>query len=294
MTARVSFADRLRRLVPLARAVGWIALFAGIGVGAAAVPVRLNPVALSSAWSFPSNSLVLAVSFGFATWLVGVRFTRHSWEALGWKGWHAPGELAGHLVRGVGMGVGMAAVAVGLSFLASDAGVRVTPEWSRYALLAAPLATGLLAAALLEELAFRGLPLRLLAEAVGPWAALVVLAMAFGIAHAQNPGASPLSIVNGSLAAVWLSFAFFSPGGMGLAWGLHFGWNAGLALLFDAPVSGLTFDLPALEYRAGVRPWVDGGAFGPEGGVVGTLVFLAGTCAVLGRRFRRPSEWLAA
>jgi membrane protease YdiL (CAAX protease family) len=294
MTARGSFADGLRRLVPVGRAVGWIVLFAGIGTGAAVVLVRFNPVDLSSAWSFASNSLALAVSFGFATWLVGVRFTRHSWEELGWRGWHAPGRLAGHVVRGVGMGVLMATVAIGLSFLASHAGVGVTPEWSRYAALAAPLSAGLLAAALFEELAFRGLPLRLLAEAAGPWAALLVLAVGFGIAHGQNPHASPLSIVNVSLAAVWLSFAFFSPGGMGLAWGLHFGWNAGLALLFDAPVSGFAFRLPALEYRAGVRPWVDGGAFGPEGGVVGTLVFLAGSCAVIGGRFRRPREWLAA
>jgi len=93
---------------------------------------------------------------------------------------------------------------------------------------------------------------------------------------------------------VWLSFAFFSSGGMGLAWGLHFGWNAGLALLFDAPVSGHAFHLPAVEYAPGARFWVGGGAFGPEGGLVATIAIVAGTLAVLGPRVRRPREWLVA
>ena len=122
---------------------------------------------------------------------------------------------------------------------------------------------------------------------------LLILALLFGIAHARNPSATVFSTVNVALAAVWLSFAFFSAGGMALAWGLHFGWNAGLAILFDAPVSGYAFQVPVVEYTPGWHAWVDGGPFGPEGGIVTTIVLIAGTLAVIGARVKQPRTWLA-
>ncbi len=188
----------------------------------------------------------------------------------------------------------MAALAIGLAVALDRASVRSTHDWSRWPAVALPLVIGLLCAALAEELMFRGYPLRRLADAVGPAPAMAVLAVLFGLAHAKNPSATVFSTVNVALAAVWLSVAFFSTGGMALAWGLHFGWNAGLALLFDAPVSGLTFNVPAVAYTPGARPWVDGGAFGPEGGVVTTLVMILGTLAIVGTRLKQPRGWLAA
>jgi hypothetical protein len=80
---------------------------------------------------------------------------------------------------------------------------------------------------------------------------------------------------------------------MALAWGLHFGWNAALSLGFDAPVSGFAFDVPGVDYFPGAHAWVDGGRFGPEGGVIGTLVIIGGVAAVLGRRARTPRTWLS-
>jgi hypothetical protein len=71
---------------------------------------------------------------------------------------------------------------------------------------------------------------------------------------------------------------------MGLAWGAHLGWNAGLAVLFDAPVSGFGFQVPVVEYTPGKHAWVDGGAFGPEGGVVTTIVLIAGALYLLTRQ----------
>jgi len=65
--------------------------------------------------------------------------------------------------------------------------------------------------------------------------------------------------------------------------------------VFDAPVSGESFYVPAVQYAPGVHAWVDGGPFGPEGGLVGTLVFVAGALVVIGARARQtpPKEWLA-
>jgi hypothetical protein len=77
------------------------------------------------------------------------------------------------------------------------------------------------------------------------------------------------------------------------AWGAHFGWNAALAIAFDAPVSGHKFEVPMVEYTPGGHAWVDGGPFGPEGGIVTTIVLIAGTLAVIGNRVKQPRTWLA-
>src|SRR5712692_763829 len=153
---------------------------------------------------------------------------------------------------------------------------------------ALPLGTGFLLAALTEELMFRGYPLRRLAHALGQAPATALAAGCFGLAHLSNPSATAFSTVNVALAGVWLACAFFSPGAMPLAWGTHFGWNATLALGFAAPVSGYAFPVPTLAYRPGPHGWIDGGAFGPEGGIVATLVMLGGAAALIAWTRRAP------
>jgi hypothetical protein len=122
------------------------------------------------------------------------------------------------------------------------------------------------------------------------WPATLLLAAGFAIAHLGNPAIGLVGIVNIALAGVWLAVAFFSSGGMGLAWGAHFGWNAMLAVGFDAPVSGILMHVPGPEYTTGRYAWLDGGSFGPEGGLIGTIVLLGGTAFLLRPRWRRPLE----
>lgn len=290
--ARVSFEEVVTRAKRLVVALAWIVAFFVVAIGGSALLNALNPVPTTSPWWLAANSGGQAIAFLLATWLVGWRLNKHSWDQMGW---HTGGgeRLRGRILRGVGLGVVMVAIAIGLSFIGSRATVHLTGDWQRWFVLAPPLAAGLVVAALTEELAFRGYPIRRLADAVGPWAAMILLSVPFGLLHLNNPNATVFSTINVILAGVWLSFAFFSYGGMGYAWGLHFGWNAGLALLFDAPVSGYRFHVPAVEYSPGARAWVDGGAFGPEGGIVATIVLIAGTLAVIGSRFTQPRTWLA-
>jgi len=290
--ARVSFQDVVTRAKRLGIAVAWIVAFAAVAIGAGALLNALNPVPTTSPWWLAANAGGQAIGFLTATWLVGLRLNKHSWDQMGWHMGGGEG-LRGRIARGVTLGAVMAALAIGLSFIGSRATVHLTGDWQRWLALAPPLAVGLVLAALTEELGFRGYPLRRLADAVGPWAAMIVLVVPFGLLHLNNPHATFFSTVNVMLAGVWLSFAFFSHGGMGYAWGLHFGWNAGLALAFDAPVSGYEFHVPAVEYTPGQRAWVDGGAFGPEGGIVATIMLIAGTLAVIGSRFTQPRTWLA-
>jgi membrane protease YdiL (CAAX protease family) len=169
----------------------------------------------------------------------------------------------------------MAVAAVAITVLAGGAGLVFTGESVRsWLATAVTLGFGLLLAALAEELIFRGFPLARLAAGIGKVGASAVLAVLFAGVHLGNPAVSPLGVLNVVLAALVLSAAFFTPGGLPAAWGVHLGWNAGLALGADAPVSGLTFRVPAVEFAPGRLGWVTGGAFGPEGGVGASLVMV--------------------
>jgi len=285
--ARVSFADVKRVGIALA----WIVLYAAIGLGITIAIAELSPGWGGQRWFVFRTGAFEVIGFLVATIVVGNLLNKYSWDRMGWH--TQPGGLMPRLLRGVGLGALMAMLAIGLAFVIDRATVRIAGDWSAWPRVVVPLGLGLVLAALGEELMFRGYPLRRLADAIGAPAAMVTLALLFGIAHAKNPNATVFSTVNVALAAIWLSFAFFSAGGMALAWGLHFGWNAGLAILFDAPVSGFAFHVPAVEYTPGSHPWVDGGAFGPEGGIVTTIVLIAGTLAVIGARVKQPRTWLA-
>jgi uncharacterized protein len=76
---------------------------------------------------------------------------------------------------------------------------------------------------------------------------------------------------------------------------VHLGWNWAMATLFDLPVSGIrAFDTPLYEPVVGGPVWWSGGAFGPEGGLVGTLGFGCALVAVLRLRPVRRDPRIAA
>ena len=236
----------------------------------------------------PPVSLVLLQAvgmlfgFGIATWLVGVRGLRLDLRALRWRtslGWargFGAGLVLGLLPAAVAMLLG---VVVGASAWVPDGG-SLSEYLSRVGILLLLLAP----AALAEEVIFRGVPLVLFAEAIGRPAAMVALSLIFALAHTGNPDVTIQALGNITLAGILLSLAFYSPGGMWAAFGAHLGWNLTLALL-GAPVSGLPFDVPMIDYSMGRPGWLTGGVFGPEGGLLSTLTLT--TAIILAVRWVR-------
>ncbi len=270
-------------------AVWWILLLVGLGAGLSFLVLNGLRPSLGPAASFAWRGAVLVGAFFAATAFVGARLGGLTWQQLGWC---PSGSRVAWFVAGVVAGSLLAAAAIALAVVGSGATVRLRatgPDMPRLTLLLA----GLCAAALCEELVFRGTPLALLARAAGRWPATIAGAAGFGAAHLHNPSASVFSTANIALAAVVLSIAFWSRGGMPLSWGLHFGWNAALGLVFGAPVSGIIFAGAPGTYAWGFRPWVDGGGFGPEGGVAATIAMSAGLALLVRRALRRPDRWLA-
>jgi membrane protease YdiL (CAAX protease family) len=214
------------------------------------------------------------LSTALFTWLIGMRVLGMTPADLrytvgrGGSGF-VLGGVAGALAAGVALAV---AVVLGAAQWTRDQGTLLD-----YLQAAATTILVLAPAALSEEVLFRGVPLLLLASALGRGTAIVLIAVAFALAHLDNPNVTPLAIGNIALAGVFLGLAFYAPGGIWTAWGAHLGWNAMLAAL-DAPVSGVPFRIPFLDYVAGDPAWLTGGRFGAEGGLSSTLAL---TIAVL-------------
>lgn len=251
-------------LVWLAAPAGWVGVHGGLALQSGAVLVS----------ALAAYSVILAMGWG-------------SWSFVGWPG----ARLAvWGVLAGLGCGAAMAVLALALAVGPGSARMWwVEPSLGEYARAVFPLMVLLLAAALAEELLFRGYPLQRLAARFGKVPAAVALSVVFGLAHSLNPGSSPLGIVNVGLASLVLSMAFFTRGGLPAAWGLHFGWNAGLGLAADAPVSGIRLSLPGPEYAPGGPTWLTGGDFGPEGGAVATVVMLA-VLLLFARNYSRLME----
>ena len=70
--------------------------------------------------------------------------------------------------------------------------------------------------------------------------------------------------------------------------GLHIAWNFLLGSMFGLPVSGIPAPALFLVVQRGPDMWT-GGAYGPEGGLLGTLVFTFGSVCIFVWLHRRES-----
>ena len=228
------------------------------------------------------------VVFGLLTWLVGRRLLRLSWDELGFAARRV--GLRG-FAKGFGVGLAIGTVALLLSVpLGGSRWGLDGGSFGAYLVRLAALVLVLLPPAFMEELAFRGTPLIGMSTAVGRAGALLVTSVLFGLVHRFNPGVTVLALGNIALAGAFLGLTFFARGGLWTATGAHLGWNLALAGL-AAPVSGLPFDVPWLDFNPGRPAWLTGGTFGPEGGLVATVMLVAGVAWVIRwRDFREEAE----
>src|SRR5712671_4267065 len=136
----------------------------------------------------------------------------------------------------------------------------------------------LIVAAAFEELVFRGYPLQILIKGIGPWRAILVMSCVFGLLHAQNPNSSRLGVFNTIVAGVMLSLAYWRTRSLWFSYGLHLAWNVGLGMVVGFPLSGLGVASLWTARVMGSTALL-GGEYGPEGGLLGTIVFLVGAIA---------------
>ncbi len=144
-----------------------------------------------------------------------------------------------------------------------------------------------LAGAMAEELCFRGYPFQRLVEGLGATGAILVLSALFGAVHLGNPHVSDNRFVqlfafcNTLLIGIVLALAYLRTGALWFPFGLHFGWNLALGLIYGLPVSGITLFSVIVRSKVSGPEWFLGGSYGLEAGMLGTLVILLGLAYVL-------------
>jgi uncharacterized protein len=143
------------------------------------------------------------------------------------------------------------------------------------------------AAAVTEELLFRGVLFRLIEKRAGTWVAMLLSGLLFGIYHLANPDASLWGAVAVAIeAGGMLTAAYIATRKLWVPIGLHFGWNFAAAGIFSTEVSGNGSTHGLLDGATSGPALLTGGDFGPEGSVyaVGFCVVTAVVFLLVARR----------
>jgi membrane protease YdiL (CAAX protease family) len=198
-------------------------------------------------------------------------------------------ELAGPgaglaLGRGTLIGLALFGLVIATIALLGDYEVR---GWGTV-----PGAIGLLgfmaAAAVTEELLFRGILFRFVEKYTGTWIALVATGVLFGLTHLFNAhaslwGAMAIALEAGGL----LTAAYVATRKLWVPIGVHFGWNFAAAGIFGTEVSGNGTPQGLLDAATSGPSIITGGDFGPEGSLYSVLFCMLGTGAFLWLAHRR-------
>ncbi|WKU05368.1 CPBP family intramembrane glutamic endopeptidase [Micromonospora sp. HUAS LYJ1] len=144
------------------------------------------------------------------------------------------------------------------------------------------------AAAVTEELLFRGLLFRLVEERLGTWLSLLLTGVLFGLVHLANPDASVWGATAITIeAGFMLAACYAATRTLWVPIGLHFGWNFAAAGIFSVVVSGNGESQGLLDATMSGPTLLSGGDFGPEASLCTVLAGLTLTVVFLGLAHRR-------
>lgn len=170
--------------------------------------------------------------------------------------------------------VGSASIGVTILVLFATGQVQLVSqrEWGP----AAPILGLIVIAAVIEELAYRGLLFRILEEKSGTTIAALVAAVIFGAVHLANHGVTGVTLISVTLAGLIWSGVFVVTRNLWAAAAHHAAWNATI-FLTGLPLSGDVLwrtQSPGVTELKGSTFWT-GGAFGPEDSALNLAVSLA-------------------
>lgn len=225
--------------------------------------------------------LAIAVSLLWVRWIdrrpvtsIGLTSPRPLWE------W-ARGMLvgAGLMLLAVGSMALLGFVRVDGSALANPVGLLSIAGTLFFYLIQGPA----------EEVVFRGYMLPVLSARSTIVVGTVISSILFGLLHILNPHVGPLPIINITLAGVAFALYALVEEGLWGVFGLHSAWNWVQGNVLGLPVSGGVYGPSLLRLREAGPDWLTGGAFGPEGSLLVT-VLLAALSLGLGWRLWRKSK----
>lgn len=133
-----------------------------------------------------------------------------------------------------------------------------------------------------EEVICRGYLMVSIGRRYSMWVAVLSNALVFAALHLFNNGISVLAFINLALYGIFASLYFIERGSI---WGVaafHSVWNLVQGNFWGLRVSGIVTECSVFRSTlADNRALINGGAFGPEGGLAVTLVLAVGIVFLL-------------
>ncbi len=140
-----------------------------------------------------------------------------------------------------------------------------------------------------EEMFARGYCMTVLKQTGNKWIVITVSALIFALLHSFNPSMSLLSYLNLFLFGLFTAYMFIKSGNLWLSIGYHITWNYFEGNVFGFQVSGQVANgLYNVHNQA--NNIINGGNFGPEGGLVVTFILFIGFIYMW--KFYTPSSFV--
>lgn len=149
----------------------------------------------------------------------------------------------------------------------------VKPSFSSSILIGIPL---FILVAISEEIMCRGYILNTLNQMKKPWLSAAISSAIFAFLHLANPNVKLVGILNIFLVGLLFSCMYIRTKSLWMAIGYHFAWNYFQGNIFGFPVSGQTQSNGIYIIKGVKENILTGGAFGPEGGILVSIVIIAG------------------
>lgn len=253
----------------------------GLGVGSAMVPADGADATITL--KIAVTLIYCIITIGGSIFLFKMIYRR----GLSQMGFTSKGGLSGLLYGFVWGSISIGLIFVVLLFTGQvqvtgiDVGKLVSAT-----MLAEFFSVGMMAFS--EEVLMRGYLMTALKPTKSKWLIFLAPAILFSLFHIMNPGFTPLSLLNTFLAGVLFAYMFVKSGNIWLSSGFHIAWNFVQGNIFGMIVSGNS-QMSVFQTTFGSNEILTGGNYGPEGGILVTLVLILGILYIR-FIFVRPKE----
>ena len=189
-------------------------------------------------------------------------------------------DFALQYLKGLGIGFGMMAVTVLLGWALGGFRYKGLSDSIRPGILLA-FFIGYMIQGMCEEVMCRGYLMISVARKNSIPAAVITNAVVFMLLHGLNPGFGPLPILNLFLFGVFASLYMLKTGNIWGVGAIHSIWNFAQGNFFGLSVSGTALTPTVFVFGNAGHTLINGGVFGPEGGIPVTLVYGVGIAVLL-------------
>lgn len=128
--------------------------------------------------------------------------------------------------------------------------------------------------AIFEEILLRGIIFRITEEKLGSHISLLISAIVFGGVHLLNPGSTLISSTCIGIVGFIFGALYIYGRNLWLPIAVHFSWNFVQSGIFGAVTSGNDKTSSLFNFNISGSELITGGAFGPEGTIQATLLWL--------------------